>query len=107
ELPAGPTEAVARAADGNARWIAADLLAQAEHARDAASYFVTTSHSLAQEVQREIKWQLAELPPGMASVSTETVGAILVADSFKQACAFINRFAPEHLSLPEHAARFR
>src|SRR5207302_4398683 len=105
ELPAGPTEAVARAADGNARWIAADLLAQAEHARDAASYFVTTSRSLAQEVQREIKWQLAELPPGMAGVSTEAAGAILVADSLERACEFINRFAPEHLSLPENAER--
>src|SRR5207237_2441086 len=78
DLPAGPTEAVVlAAADGNARWIAADLLAQAEHARDAASYFVTISHSLAQEVQREIKWQLADLPPGMASVSTYTHGAFL------------------------------
>ena len=105
DMPAGPTEAVVLAADGNARWIAADLLAQAEHARDAASYFVTTSHSLAQEVQREIKWQLAELPPGMASVSTETAGTILVAHSLEQACAFINRFAPEHLSLPENAER--
>ncbi len=106
DLPAGPTEAIVLAAEGNARWIAADLLAQAEHARDAASFFVTTSHSLAQEVQREIKWQLAELPPGVASVSTETAGAILVADSLEQACAFINRFAPEHLSLPENAERF-
>ena len=106
DLPAGPTEAVVlTAADGNARWIAADLLAQAEHARDAASYFVTTSHSLAQEVQREIKWQLAELPPGMASVSTETAGAILVANSLEQACECVNRSAPEHLTLPENAER--
>jgi histidinol dehydrogenase len=103
DLPAGPTEAIVLAADGNARWIAADLLAQAEHAKDAASFFVTTSRSLAQEVQREIKWQLAELPPGMAGVSTETAGVILVADSLEQACEFVNRFAPEHLSLPEDA----
>jgi histidinol dehydrogenase len=105
DLPAGPTEAIVLAADGNARWIASDLLAQAEHAKDAASFFVTTSHALAQEVQREIKWQLAELPPGMASVSTETAGAILVADSLDQACDFVNRFASEHLSLPENAER--
>jgi histidinol dehydrogenase len=105
DLPAGPTEAIVLAADGNARWIAADLLAQAEHAKDAASFFVTTSRSLAQEVQREIKWQLAELPPGMAGVSTETAGVILVADSLEQACEFVNRFAPEHLSLPEDAER--
>ena len=105
DLPAGPTEAIVLAAEGNARWIAADLLAQAEHAKDAASFFVTTSRSLAHEVQREIKWQLAELPPGMASVSTETAGAILLADSLEQACDFVNRFAPEHLSLPDNAER--
>jgi histidinol dehydrogenase len=105
DLPAGPTEAIVLAAEGNGRWIAADLLAQAEHAKDAASYFITTSRPLAQEVQREIKWQLAELPPGMASVSTETAGAILLADSLEQACAFVNRFAPEHLSLPENSER--
>jgi len=103
DLPAGPTEAMVLAAEGNARWIAADLLAQAEHAKDAASFFITTSHSLAREVQREVQWQLAELPSGPARVSTKTAGAILCAGSLEQACEFINRFAPEHLSLPENA----
>jgi histidinol dehydrogenase len=105
DLPAGPTEAIVLAAEGNARWIAADLLAQAEHAKDAASFFVTTSRSLAREVQREIKWQLGELPFGVARVSTGHAGAILVSDSLEQACQFVNRFAPEHLSLPENAGR--
>ena len=105
DLPAGPTEAIVLAAEGNARWIAADLLAQAEHAKDAASFFVTTSPSLAREVQREIKWQLGELPFGMGHFSTEIAGAILVASSLEQACEFVNRFAPEHLSLPENAER--
>ncbi len=103
DLPAGPTEAIVLAAEGNARWIAADLIAQAEHAQDAASIFVTTSRSLAREVQREIKWQLGELPFGMAHFSTKLAGAILVAGSLQQACEFVNRFAPEHLSLPENA----
>jgi len=103
DLPAGPTEAIVLAAEGNARWIAADLLAQAEHAKDAASFLITTSRSLARQVQREIKWQLGELPFGMARVSTELAGAILVADSLGHACEFVNRFAPEHLSLPKHA----
>jgi len=102
DLPAGPTEAIVLATHGNARWIAADLLAQAEHAKDAASFFVTTSRSLARQVQREVAWQLGELPFGMARVSTESAGAILVADSLEQACEFVNRFAPEHLSLPEN-----
>ena len=105
DLPAGPTEAVVFAERGNARWIAADLLAQAEHAKDAASFFVTTSRSLAQEVQREVRWQLGELPFGMAHVSTELSGAILLAESAKHASDFINRFAPEHLSLPEGSTK--
>jgi histidinol dehydrogenase len=103
DLPAGPTEAIVLAAAGNPRWIAADLLAQAEHASDAASFFVTTSPSLAREVQREVQWQLAELPLGPARVSTKLAGAILVAGSLEQGCDFVNRFAPEHLSLPENA----
>jgi histidinol dehydrogenase len=103
DLPAGPTEAIVLAAEGNARWIAADLLAQAEHAKDAGSFLVTTSRSLAREVQREIQWQLGELPFGMAHFSTKLAGAILVAGSLEHACEFVNRFAPEHLSLPKNA----
>jgi histidinol dehydrogenase len=105
DLPAGPTEAIVFAARGNPRWIVADLLAQAEHAKDAASSFLTTSRTLAREVQREMKRQLEQLPYSLARFSTELSGAILVADSLNQACAFINRFAPEHLSLPENGDR--
>lgn len=105
DLPAGPTEAIVFAEHGNARWIAADLLAQAEHAEDAASFFVTTSRNLATEVQREIQSQLAELPTSMAHCSTQVSGAILLADSVNQACDFINRFAPEHISLPENGPK--
>jgi len=103
DLPAGPTEAIVLAERGNARWIAADLLAQAEHAIDAASFFLTTSPALAAEVQRELHCQLADLPFGAAKSSTQLSGAILVAQSLEQACQFVNRFAPEHLSLPSHA----
>jgi histidinol dehydrogenase len=105
DLPAGPTEAIVFAGRGNASWIAADLLAQAEHAKDAASFFVTTSRSLASEVQREIQTQLKKLPNSMAHCSTQAVGAILLAESTAQACEFINRFAPEHLSLPEDSEK--
>jgi histidinol dehydrogenase len=105
DLPAGPTEAIVLATEGKARWIAADLLAQAEHAIDAACFFVTTSRPLAREVQREISWQLGELPVQMAQFSTKFAGAILIADSLEQACEFVNRFAPEHLSLPENAEK--
>ena len=101
DLPAGPTEAVVYAERGNARWIAADLLAQAEHAKDAGSFFVTTSERLAREVQREVGWLLGELPFGNANFSTQFSGAIVVAEDTDEAFAFINRLAPEHLSLPD------
>jgi histidinol dehydrogenase len=105
DLPAGPTEAIVLASRGNPRWIAADLVAQAEHAMDAASIFITTSRSLAREVQKEINWQCDELGNVLANISTRVAGAILVADSLNHACEFINRFAPEHLSLPADAEK--
>lgn len=101
DLPAGPTEAVVLASKGNPVWIAADLLAQAEHAPDAGSFFVTTSKSLARSVEAEIRNQLQRLPQSNpAYVSLQKAGAILVAASVESACHFVNRFAPEHLSLP-------
>ena len=101
DMPAGPTEAVVLANNGNPRWIAADLLAQAEHAPDAGSYLVTWSSAFAQKVQREVMEQLKELPKtNPAQSSIRGTGAILVAGSIEQACEFVNRFAPEHLSLP-------
>ncbi|HLZ13774.1 MAG TPA: histidinol dehydrogenase [Candidatus Acidoferrum sp.] len=106
DLPAGPTEAVVYAERGNARWIAADLLAQAEHAKDAGSFFVTTSEKLAREVQREAGWLLGEMPFTMARVSTEKSGAIIVAENADAAFGFINRLAPEHLSLPDRPREF-
>jgi histidinol dehydrogenase len=102
DLPAGPTEAIVLARSGNAKWIAADLLAQAEHAPDAGSYLLTTSLRLGQHVQQEVAAQLARLPAtNPARQSCEKTGAILLARSWDQAVAFVNRFAPEHLSLPE------
>jgi histidinol dehydrogenase len=102
DLPAGPTEAIVLAERGNPRWIAADLLAQAEHAPDAGSYLVTTSAKLAVQVQQEVAAQLKALPRNNpAQTSTARTGAILLARSRREAVAFVNRFAPEHLSLME------
>jgi histidinol dehydrogenase len=102
DLPAGPTEAIVLARAGNQRWIAADLLAQAEHAPDAGSYFVTTSARLAKQVQQQVAQQLKLLPPSNpAHISCEKTGAILLARAWDQAISFVDRFAPEHLSLPE------
>ena len=101
DLPAGPTEAIVLAERGNAAWIAADLLAQAEHAPDAGSFLVTTSRNLADRVVGEVAKQLSLFSANnVAHRSIKTAGAILVADSLGAACEFVNRFAPEHLSLP-------
>jgi histidinol dehydrogenase len=105
DLPAGPTEAVVLANRGNPRWIAADLLAQAEHAADTGSFLVTTSARFAKRVQEEVGEQLAALPKeSPAQISIRESGAILLARTWKEACEFVNRFAPEHLSLPEGGA---
>jgi histidinol dehydrogenase len=101
DLAAGPTEAVILANEGNPAWIAADLLAQAEHAPDAACFLVTTSATFARAVRGEALNQLRKLPRvNPAHSSTRNTGAILLARSVKAACEFVNRFAPEHLSLP-------
>jgi histidinol dehydrogenase len=102
DLPAGPTEAIVLARSGNARWIAADLLAQAEHAPDAGSYLVTPSAQLAKQVQAELSAQLQQLPESNpAHRSCRETGAILLNKTWQAAIDFVNRFAPEHLSLPE------
>ena len=102
DLPAGPTEAIVLADDGNPAWIAADLLAQAEHAPDAGSFLVTTSRDFGVRVQLEIRKQLRALPKvNPAHQSSLRSGAILLASSMEGACEFVNRFAPEHLSLPK------
>jgi histidinol dehydrogenase len=104
DLPAGPTEAIVLALHGNPRWIAADLLAQAEHAPDAGSFLVTTSIKFARQVREEVALQLSQLPlTNPAQTSIKCTGVILLASSLDAACGFVNRFAPEHLSLPHKA----
>ncbi len=104
DMLAGPTEALVFAQRGNARYIAADLIAQAEHDPDAISVLVTTSARLARFVAGEIERQLADLPrTNLARRSLAKNGAVLVAKNLADAAGFVNRFAPEHLSLPGSA----
>jgi len=101
DMVAGPTEALVFATRGNTRFIAADLIAQAEHDPDAISLFVTMSASFARAVAAEIERQLSELPKtNLARRSFAKNGAALVARDLAVAVRFVNRFAPEHLSLP-------
>src|ERR1700683_110504 len=101
DMLAGPTEALVFAVRGNARFIASDLIAQAEHDPDAISVLVTTSARLARDVAAEIEQQLADLPKSnLARRSLAKNGSVLVAHNLADAAGFVNRFAPEHLSLP-------
>jgi len=104
DFVAGPTEIVIIAAEGNPRWIAADMLAQAEHDVDASSILLTTSRSLAEAVAAEIELQLATLPTAaVARASIESNGAIVIVDALQRAVEFSNALAPEHLSLHDRS----
>jgi histidinol dehydrogenase len=99
---AGPTEIVMIAAEGNPKWIAADLLAQAEHDVDASAILLTTSRKLAQEVAQEVESQLATLPTSaVAGPSIDDNGAIVIVDTLERALKLSNALAPEHLALHE------
>ena len=101
DLLAGPTEVLVVATRGEARYIAADLIAQAEHDADAVALFVTTSRLLAIAVNENVAEQLSVLPPSNpAWRSLAANGAILIARNAAEAVRFANRFAPEHLSIP-------
>ena len=102
DMPAGPTEVLILATGGSPRYIAADFLAQAEHAPDAVALLVTPSPRLAKEVAAEVEKQLSDFPKtNPAWKSLRLASAILVAPSLDAAIRFANRVAPEHLSLPD------
>src|SRR6185295_8165865 len=89
---AGPTEVVIIADDSaNPRFVAADLLAQAEHDPEASSICITTSDSLAHEVSREVENQVETLERReIARASIDGYGAVFVVDSIEAACELAN-----------------
>ncbi len=104
DFVAGPTEIVLIAPDGDPRLLAADMLAQAEHDVDASAILLTRSKRLAGRVAAEIKRQLATLPTrATAAKSIAKNGAIVVTRSIDEAFEIANRFAPEHLWIPEES----
>ena len=98
---AGPTEVVIVADEtADPKFIAADLLAQAEHGEDASAILITTSESLATAVTEEVESQLALLSRReIATTSLREYGAIIVVDSVAEACAFVNELAAEHVEI--------
>ncbi len=98
---AGPSEVLIVAdKDNRPDWIAADLLAQAEHDAAAQSILITDDGQLAEAVASEVGKQLATLPRGnIAGASWERFGAIIKLERLDQAPDLVNRLAPEHLEL--------
>ena len=104
DFVAGPTEILIIAATGNPKWIAADMLAQAEHDPDSAAILLTPSSKLAAQVAEEVDEQLKTLPTAaVARIAIKRNSAILLVDSLEEACELSNRFAPEHLSIPSNS----
>ena len=101
DADSGPTEVlvVADAANDPA-WIAADLLAQAEHAEDSQSILITDDAAFARAVEDAITRQLSRLPrANIAAASWERHGAVIVVGALADAPSLIDRLAPEHLEL--------
>lgn len=98
---AGPSEIVVLADDSaDPRYVAADMLSQAEHDEMASAVLVTPSQALADAVAAELDRQVATLPRvDIARKSLEQFGAILVVDDLDEGVAVVNKLAPEHLEV--------
>jgi histidinol dehydrogenase len=100
DFVAGPTEILIIAAEADACFLAADMLAQAEHDTDASAILLTTSRKLAERVAKELERQLATLPTAaVARKAIDKNSAIILVDSLDEAVDLSNRFAPEHLAI--------
>jgi histidinol dehydrogenase len=101
DMIAGPSEVLVVADDtGNADWIAADLLAQAEHDESAQSILITDSSRLADDVARAVQSQLATLPRAkIAGRSWEDFGAIILVKHLDEAVPLADAIAAEHLEI--------
>jgi histidinol dehydrogenase len=92
---AGPSEIVIVSAKGNPAWIAADMIAQAEHDPDARALLLTPSRRLAAAVAREIERQLPTSGPAREALARH--GGIVTTRSIDEAVALSQRIAPEHV----------
>jgi histidinol dehydrogenase len=101
DMIAGPSEVLVIAdSTANAGWIAADLLAQAEHDVNAQSILITDSAALADEVERAVQSQLSTLPRAqIAGASWQDFGAIILVKNLGEAVPLANAIAAEHLEI--------
>ena len=101
DMIAGPSEILVVADDtANPKYIAADLMSQAEHDKLASAILVTTSENLADNVIKEIDRQSALLSrKDIIDCSLENYGAVIIANDMMQVCDIANRLAPEHMEV--------
>lgn len=101
DMIAGPSEILVIADENaNPKYIAADLMSQAEHDKLASSILITTSQDLAEEVKKQLKMQVENLSrKDIILHSLKNYGAIIVVDSIEKAIEMSNDIAPEHLEL--------
>jgi len=99
DMLAGPTEAVIYSDSGNPAFLASDLVAQAEHDPDALVVFITTKAALAERVRNAI--EMASRGNVIARQAIRRNACLLVASSRQQAREWVNRIAPEHLTIDE------
>jgi histidinol dehydrogenase len=97
DMLAGPTEIVVTSEHGDATYIAADLVAQAEHDPEALAIFITTRADLAKEVIAEAK--LRSSKNSIARQALDRNGLVIIASSVDETHAITNRLAPEHLTV--------
>jgi histidinol dehydrogenase len=101
DFHAGPTEIAIVASRGNAAWIAADLIAQAEHDVDARALFITSNQRLAAAVAREVANRAPRTGPARTSLRRH--GGIVITRTMSEAIALANQAAPEHLVVDSEA----
>src|SRR5204863_3906641 len=100
DMLAGPTELLIIADEqARARWVAADLISQAEHGEDSQVVLVSTSRGLVERVQSEVVRQLSQLPRRQLAKRSLSRSFSLVVNTIEDAIEFSNRYAPEHLML--------
>jgi histidinol dehydrogenase len=100
DMPAGPSEVLVIADEtANPIYVAADLLAQAEHGMDSQSILVCTSNKIAEEILAELDRQLPVLPRAEIARAAIDNSFIVVTNNLDEAMSFSNQYAPEHLIL--------
>jgi histidinol dehydrogenase len=101
DMQAGPSEILILSSHARPSWLAADLIAQAEHDPDARAVFITWDRTLARRVVHEVEAQMPAEGPAATSLAAH--GAIIVAADRNEAIELANRMAPEHLVVDDEA----